>query len=56
MMASALKRAGKDHELLIIDNAQHDFRLPSERTRLLEAVEKFLATQLKGSTPPVDGG
>ena len=55
-MASALKRAGKAHELLIIDNAEHDFRLPSERTSLLETVEKFLAAHLKGATTGVDGG
>jgi dipeptidyl aminopeptidase/acylaminoacyl peptidase len=45
-LAAALKKRHKPHQLVIIENAQHDFRREGERTALLEAVEKFLATHL----------
>jgi dipeptidyl aminopeptidase/acylaminoacyl peptidase len=46
-MARALKRVGKPHELLVIEEATHGLRWESDRIALLAAIEKFLATHLK---------
>ncbi len=45
-MASALKRADKRYEVVMIKKADHYLEWPSERVTLLTAVEKFLATNL----------
>ena len=45
-MASALKRADKRYEVVMIKKADHYLEWPSERVTLLTAVEKFLAANL----------
>jgi dienelactone hydrolase len=45
-LGAVLKRKRKPHELVLIENAEHDFRRENERASLLQAVEKFLATHL----------
>ena len=45
-MASALKRADKRYEMVMIRKGDHYLEWPSERVTLLSAVEKFLATNL----------
>jgi dipeptidyl aminopeptidase/acylaminoacyl peptidase len=54
-MDRALARAGKAHEYILIKGADHQMRRESDRTTLLGAVEKFLATHLAGgaaAAPP----
>jgi dipeptidyl aminopeptidase/acylaminoacyl peptidase len=56
-MASALKSAGKPHQMIVLEGASHSLRLKSERTQLLTELEKFLlqhlgAGTLTASTPP----
>lgn len=46
-MAAALKRAGKPHELVIIDGAGHDLGRESDRSALLTSIERFLGANLK---------
>ena len=45
-MASALKRAGKPHELLVIRNGDHSLRTPAMRQTLYERLVAFLAATL----------
>jgi dipeptidyl aminopeptidase/acylaminoacyl peptidase len=49
-MAKALTRAGKAHEYILIEGADHQMSRESDRTTLLTAIEKFLATHLAGSS------
>jgi dipeptidyl aminopeptidase/acylaminoacyl peptidase len=50
-MDRALARAGKAHEYILIKGADHQMRRESDRTTLLSAIEKFLATHLAGGGP-----
>ncbi len=45
-MAEALKAAGKPHELMILTDENHYFTKAANRTRMLEAIEAFLAKNL----------
>ncbi len=45
-MDRALTKAGKAHEFILIKGAGHSMQRESDRTTLLSAVEKFLATSL----------
>jgi dipeptidyl aminopeptidase/acylaminoacyl peptidase len=47
-MDRALSRAGKAHEYVLVEGADHQMSRESDRTTLLTAVEKFLATHLAG--------
>ena len=49
-MAAALKKAGKQYELVMIPRADHYYGWRSQRVTLLTALEKFLATNL-GASP-----
>ena len=52
-MASALKSAGKSHELLLLKGESHQISGEAERATLLETLERFLKTNLgPGVTPP----
>ncbi|MGH8446002.1 MAG: alpha/beta hydrolase family protein, partial [Solimonas sp.] len=46
IMASALKRAGKDYELITFKKADHQLWRPEERRRLFGAIETFLARNM----------
>lgn len=48
-MDRALTRAGKPHEYILIEGADHQMSRESDRTTLLTAIEKFLGTHLGGS-------
>lgn len=48
-MDKALTRAGKAHEYILIEGADHQMSRESDRTTLLTAIEKFLAPHLVGS-------
>ena len=39
-------RAGKPHELMILEDENHYFTKAANRTRMLEAIEAFLAKNL----------
>jgi dienelactone hydrolase len=45
-MDKALTRAGKPHEFILIDGADHPMSRESDRTTLLTAIERFLAANL----------
>jgi dienelactone hydrolase len=45
-MDKALTKAGKAHEFILIKGADHQMSRESDRTTLLSALEKFLATNL----------
>lgn len=49
-MASALKSAGKPHQMILLKDATHQLRLKSERTKLLTELEKFLLQNLGEGT------
>lgn len=49
-MASALKSAGKPHQLIVLKDAGHSLRLKSERVTLLTELEKFLLQNLGEGT------
>jgi dipeptidyl aminopeptidase/acylaminoacyl peptidase len=49
-MASALKSAGKPHQMILIKDAGHQLRLMSERMTLLTELEKFLLQHLGAGT------
>jgi len=49
-MDRALTRAGKAHEYILIEGADHQMSRESDRTTLLTAIERFLATHLGGSS------
>jgi dipeptidyl aminopeptidase/acylaminoacyl peptidase len=45
-MASALKSAGKPHQMILLKGATHQLRLKSQRVTLLTELEKFLLQHL----------
>jgi dipeptidyl aminopeptidase/acylaminoacyl peptidase len=45
-MAEALAKAGKPHELVVVADESHYFTRGTNRTRMLEKIEAFLATNL----------
>lgn len=45
-MAAALKAAGKPYELIVLEGENHYLTKASNRTRMLEALEQFLAKNL----------
>lgn len=49
-MASALKSAGKQHQMILIKDGGHSLRLQSERVTLLTELEKFLFNHLGAGT------
>jgi dienelactone hydrolase len=49
-MDRALTRAGKAHEYILIEGADHQMSRESDRTTLLTAIERFLATHLAGGS------
>jgi dipeptidyl aminopeptidase/acylaminoacyl peptidase len=51
MMATALRRAGKEHEVLIIKDTDHYFREDSARRALFGTLGRFLDAQLGGKPP-----
>jgi dipeptidyl aminopeptidase/acylaminoacyl peptidase len=51
-MASALKSSGKQHQMILLENAGHSLRLKSERITLLTELEKFLLKNLGSGTLP----
>ena len=52
-MASALKSAGKPHELVLLQGESHQISGEAERAKLLETLERFLKANLgPGVTPP----
>ncbi len=48
-MDAALKRAGKQHELILIPHGDHQLAWRSERVTLLTALEKFLTANMGGT-------
>lgn len=50
-MAKALKRAGKDHELVLIEEGDHSLDRADWRLRLYEELERFLGVHLAAATP-----
>jgi dipeptidyl aminopeptidase/acylaminoacyl peptidase len=46
LMASALSSAGKPHELLRLDGADHSIWRPADRATMLTKIEQFLATHI----------
>ena len=46
-LAAELKRAGKPHEFVVIEKAEHDFSWEADRVTLLGSVETFLAKYLQ---------
>lgn len=54
-MASALKSAGKPHQVIYLKDASHQLRLSSERTTLLTELEKFLLQHLGEGTLVASG-
>jgi dipeptidyl aminopeptidase/acylaminoacyl peptidase len=51
-MDRALTRAKKAHEYILIEGADHQMSRESDRTTLLTAIERFLATHLAVTTGP----
>lgn len=47
-MASALRSAGKEHELILLEDGDHYLTNRTHRTAVLEATERFLARHLAG--------
>jgi dipeptidyl aminopeptidase/acylaminoacyl peptidase len=45
-MGQALKREGKQHELVVIDGGDHSLRRSAWRLQLYEKLEQFLASNL----------
>lgn len=51
MMDAALKRAGKPHETLILEGADHYYRADAHRRALFTRLGTFLDAQLGGKAP-----
>ncbi|WP_284618083.1 S9 family peptidase [Aquabacterium humicola] len=51
LMASALKRAGKPHRLVTLEEGDHDLGHQGHRTQFFRELEAFLAEHLKGQAP-----
>jgi dipeptidyl aminopeptidase/acylaminoacyl peptidase len=48
-MAEVLKAAGKPYELIVLEGENHYLTKAANRTRMLEALEAFLAKNLPAS-------